>query len=219
MFRRALPFKSMGRVSNYSRTVQIVFCITSLPLRIRYLLRARLVKQAPFWETPAVEGLIAMWTRLCADGEVPMAKTHSLRIGVALAVICMTPQTRVIAAPPENADQSLAPWFNSLSAADGTPCCSIADCRRTVSRVAANGYEALIDDTWVTVPPDRVLSTTNNVLCTSNQNNSLLCQSSGGVISVAAARTNPRQHRWSSNLAPTNGYRIMASNLRVVSNT
>jgi hypothetical protein len=47
---------------------------------------------------------------------------------------------QTIAAPPEIADQTLAPWFNSLSATDGTPCCSIADCRRTSSRMGPQGY-------------------------------------------------------------------------------
>ncbi len=35
--------------------------------------------------------------------------------------------------PPENADPTLAPWFQSLSIpGTGISCCSIADCRPTV---------------------------------------------------------------------------------------
>src|SRR5271169_5742167 len=74
-----------------------------------------------------------------------------------LAIGYMTSLTGAFAAPPENSDPSLAPWFNSLSAPDGTACCALADCRRTMSRLTSDGYEVLIDDTWVTVPGDRVL--------------------------------------------------------------
>jgi hypothetical protein len=81
-----------------------------------------------------------------------MAETRALRIEIASLVVCMVLQGNATAAPPKSADQSLAPWFNSLSASDGTPCCSIADCRRTVSRTGADGYEVLIDNTWVAVP-------------------------------------------------------------------
>ncbi len=76
--------------------------------------------------------------------------------------IYMVFQAGTNAATPQTADQSLAPWFNRLSATDGTPCCSIADCWHTMSRVAADVYETLIDDTWVAVPPDGILSKTIN---------------------------------------------------------
>jgi hypothetical protein len=87
---------------------------------------------------------------------------------------------QTIAAPPEIADQTLAPWFNSLSATDGTPCCSIADCRRTSSRMGPQGYEALIDDAWVTVPWDRVLLKADNptgqaVVCWAPRTKIILC--------------------------------------------
>ena len=49
-----------------------------------------------------------------------------------------------------------------------------------MSRVAADGYEALIDDTWVAVPPDRILSTTINptgqaVVCCAPRTKIILC--------------------------------------------
>ncbi|MDR3536733.1 MAG: hypothetical protein P4L71_09565, partial [Acetobacteraceae bacterium] len=57
------------------------------------------------------------------------------------------------AAPPPNADPSLAPWFNSLQQpGSGISCCSIADCRRTDSRVAGDHYEVMIDGQWRAVP-------------------------------------------------------------------
>jgi hypothetical protein len=69
----------------------------------------------------------------------------------------------VLARPPENADPALAPWFNSLRQ-PGTEvsCCSIADCRPTEYRTGRDGYEALIEGSWVAVPPDKVLRRVDN---------------------------------------------------------
>jgi hypothetical protein len=63
-----------------------------------------------------------------------------------------------IAAPPQGADQSLAPWYESLKQ-PGTRvgCCSIADCRPVESRIVGDHYEALIGQEWLRVPPNRVL--------------------------------------------------------------
>jgi hypothetical protein len=67
------------------------------------------------------------------------------------------------AAPPDNADGTLAPWFQSLrQPGTGISCCSMADCRATEYRTSAVGYEAFIDDKWLAVPADRVLDHTNN---------------------------------------------------------
>jgi hypothetical protein len=76
------------------------------------------------------------------------------------------------AAPPANADQSLAPWFQSLAQPEtGYPCCSIADCRTVRYRTAADHFEAFIDrrsfgadapDAWVAVPPSHVLRRQDN---------------------------------------------------------
>ena len=67
-----------------------------------------------------------------------------------------------LAAPPQNADPSLAPWFHSLKAPNGTGCCSVADCRRAQSRVTPAGYEVMIGDRWRAVPWERVLQRTDN---------------------------------------------------------
>ncbi len=67
------------------------------------------------------------------------------------------------AAPPDNADTSLAPWYQSLrQPGTGISCCSMADCRATEYRTSAFGYEAFIDDKWLAVPPDRVLQHVDN---------------------------------------------------------
>jgi hypothetical protein len=67
------------------------------------------------------------------------------------------------ARPPENADLSLAFWFEDLmQPVTGLPCCSISDCRRTQSRIMDSHYEALIEGKWLPVPPDKVLERTDN---------------------------------------------------------
>jgi len=67
------------------------------------------------------------------------------------------------ASPPDNADATLAPWFQSLrQPGTGISCCSMADCRVTEYRTNGVGYEAFIDDKWLAVPPDRVLQHTDN---------------------------------------------------------
>jgi hypothetical protein len=108
---------------------------------------------------------------------VPIKTVHFMVFAWTTCIAFLTP---AIAAPPENADPSLAPWFSGLSASDGTPCCAIADCRRTTSRLTADGYEAFIDDTWVAVPWDRVLSRTDNptgqaVVCCAPRTKIILC--------------------------------------------
>jgi len=67
------------------------------------------------------------------------------------------------AQPPDNADPSLAPWFQSLrQPGTGISCCSIADCRATEYRTGSDGYEALIDGAWLRVPEDKVLHRVDN---------------------------------------------------------
>jgi hypothetical protein len=67
------------------------------------------------------------------------------------------------AAPPQNADPTLAPWFRSLLQPGTTvSCCSLADCRPAEYRIKADHYEALIGGNWLAVPPDKILQRTDN---------------------------------------------------------
>ncbi len=67
------------------------------------------------------------------------------------------------AAPPADADPSLGPWFNSLRQPDtGISCCSISDCRNADYRVTQGAYEAFIAGAWRRVPPEKVLSRSDN---------------------------------------------------------
>jgi hypothetical protein len=69
----------------------------------------------------------------------------------------------VWSAPPQNADPTLAPWFNSLrQPGTGVSCCSIADCRPVDYRGGPGGYEVWIDNSWHPVPADKVLDGKDN---------------------------------------------------------
>jgi hypothetical protein len=73
--------------------------------------------------------------------------------------------TAARAAPPENADPALSPWFQSLAVpGTGVSCCSIADCRPTDYRTVDDHYEALIEGNWTYIPPRKVLQRTDNPL-------------------------------------------------------
>src|SRR5258708_29474038 len=80
-----------------------------------------------------------------------------------LLLILLFLATGAGAAPPENADRALSPWFQSLAVpGTGISCCSIADCRPVDYRTVDDHYEALIEDKWVVIPPRKVLDRTDN---------------------------------------------------------
>jgi hypothetical protein len=111
------------------------------------------------------------------DAVAPVKAVGSI---VLIGTACIAFLTAANAAPPEDADPSLGPWFRGLSASDGTPCCAIADCRRTTSRPTAEGFEVFIDDTWVAVPSDRILQRIDNptgqaVVCCAPRTKIILC--------------------------------------------
>lgn len=66
------------------------------------------------------------------------------------------------AAPPENADPALAPWFQSLHSRTGISCCSIADCRNLPTYTTGTGYEVLYQGQMVPIPPEAVSDRTDN---------------------------------------------------------
>ena len=58
------------------------------------------------------------------------------------------------AAPPPDADMSLAPWFHSLTIPNtGSSCCGAADCRNYPVVVASDGYRVQFRGQWLKVPP------------------------------------------------------------------
>src|SRR5271165_5613726 len=76
----------------------------------------------------------------------PIATTLGLLLTVSAA-----------AAPPQNADPALAPWYRSLLQPGTTvSCCSLADCRPTEYRIKSDHYEALVGGNWLAVPPDKI---------------------------------------------------------------
>ena len=67
------------------------------------------------------------------------------------------------AAPPPNADMSLAPWFQGLRQPDtGMSCCSIADCRQTDFRTEGSQYDAMVEGEWRGCRRTRSLSGSRN---------------------------------------------------------
>ena len=79
-------------------------------------------------------------------------------IGILLAI-----SLPALAAPPPDADPSMAPWFRALRVpGTGTSCCSIADCRPADSRVVEGHYEVLINGKWLPVPQDLILRDKEN---------------------------------------------------------
>jgi hypothetical protein len=119
-----------------------------------------------------------LWSIAMRSNPVSTARLVQTMVLVALAYMALL--AVVVAEPPQNADRSLAPWFKGLAAPDGTGCCTMADCRKTTSRLTRDGYEAMIDDAWVTVPWDRVLPITENptgqaVVCNAPRTKIILC--------------------------------------------
>ena len=96
----------------------------------------------------------------------------------ALILLALTAGS-AIAAPPENADPALAPWFRSLNQpGTGYNCCSMADCRPVRTRDRNGKIEAFIaretfrdgTDQWVIVPEEVIIRGIENpvgepVLC------------------------------------------------------
>jgi hypothetical protein len=69
----------------------------------------------------------------------------------------------VAAAPPQNADPTLAPWFRSLlQPGTAISCCALADCRPADYRIKTDRYEVLLGGKWLAVPPDKILQRIDN---------------------------------------------------------
>ena len=95
----------------------------------------------------------------------------AVRIGGKIAIaVCIALNQAAAAAPPDNPDPALAPWFESLrQPGTGAPCCSISDCRTAEIRQDRDGYEVLIDGRWkmsipfwLRVPPNRIIDGIDN---------------------------------------------------------
>jgi hypothetical protein len=86
-----------------------------------------------------------------------------VRWGFACLVGSLMTATPLRAAPPPDADPTMAPWFNSLrQPGSGISCCSIADCRPVDYRTVGDHYEAFIDGEWRAVPPEKVITRADN---------------------------------------------------------
>jgi len=112
-----------------------------------------------------------------------------LLVAVVMLLAVGVPTLR--AQPPENADPTLAPWFQSLQipGMSHISCCSQSDCRPVDYRIDGDYYEALLtpeqfgrtvrEAQWIPVPFDRVLQRVDNptgkaILCW-QPGNGVLC--------------------------------------------
>jgi hypothetical protein len=86
----------------------------------------------------------------------------AMRRFILIAVgLLLAPPVR--AAPPPDADGTLAPWFQSLRQPNtGVSCCSMADCRTVDYRTDGDSYEALIEGRWIIVPREKILQRIDN---------------------------------------------------------
>jgi hypothetical protein len=83
-----------------------------------------------------------------------------------LACVCAS----ALAAPPENPDPRLTPWYKSLrQPGTGAECCGLADCRIVEFRRNGDGYEVFVDQRWrlsrpywTRVPPEKILERPDN---------------------------------------------------------
>ena len=83
-------------------------------------------------------------------------KIRSVAGGIFVAAIILGFAQLALAAPPSDTELTHQRWFESLlqPGERHLPCCSIADCHITTSRVTNAGYEVAIDDSWIAVPVD-----------------------------------------------------------------
>ena len=84
------------------------------------------------------------------------------RIWLALAAVLLS-SLLAFAAPPPDANPALSGWFESLTQpGNGLPCCSISDCRVTPARATLEGYDALIEGEWLSIPHGSVVHRGDN---------------------------------------------------------
>jgi hypothetical protein len=79
-----------------------------------------------------------------------------------LATILMSSKTST-AAPPPDADTSLAPWFHTLRV-PGTQvlCCDVSDCRNFPVRADGTHYQVYFENRWLVVPTEAVSDRIDN---------------------------------------------------------
>jgi hypothetical protein len=80
---------------------------------------------------------------------VRVARAFLVLLGAAVAKM-------TLAAPPPNADPSLAPWYESLHTKNGLSCCGEADCRHFPVQIDGGRYWILYEGKWVGVPDESV---------------------------------------------------------------
>jgi len=76
---------------------------------------------------------------------------------------CLAVAASASAAPPPDADMTLAPWYRSLRIPGvGSRCCDVGDCRHYPVRINGTNYQVFFDNRWLIVPTEAVSERTDN---------------------------------------------------------
>lgn len=91
-----------------------------------------------------------------------IVQRHAMPISL-MSALLMVIATAALAAPPQGADMSLAPWYRSLRVPGANNlCCDISDCRHYPVRADGTHYLVLFDNRWLIVPTEAVLDRADN---------------------------------------------------------
>lgn len=85
-----------------------------------------------------------------------MSRALLLLAAIALAVIAWAIGTAHA--------QDRGAWFKSLKQPDtGVSCCDVSDCRRTNARWEGEGWQAVVNGEWRTIPANKVLQKPHSI--------------------------------------------------------
>src|SRR5580704_3475500 len=62
----------------------------------------------------------------------------------------------------EGVDPAIRAWFKTVIAPSGVPCCDEADGAQVQWEATKDGYRVLIEDEWLPVPPEAVVTNKGN---------------------------------------------------------
>jgi hypothetical protein len=76
---------------------------------------------------------------------------------------CLIIVAAALAAPPPDADMTLAPWYRSLRVpGKNILCCDVSDCRHYPVSTDGTHYHVFFDRRWLKVPTEAVSDRTDN---------------------------------------------------------
>jgi hypothetical protein len=139
----------------------VVASLSAAVMSLSFLERVNLVVQIVLGLVTIIFVLLGIRNRWRKRG------SNGTTLGLFIGAIILLAAITAAAAPPQNADPSLAPWFRSLTNPNvgGMSCCAEADghiLRDSDWRVAGDHYQIRIGTEWVDVPLQAVLNRVDN---------------------------------------------------------